>query len=135
MRATTRHAPPPDRRTPPLLRFALALLPFVLAARADAGLADVVAAEAQCEGARCTFLVTVRHGDEGWDHYADRYEVRDEAGDVLGTRVLRHPHVDEQPFTRSLAIDVPQKVRSVRIRAHDSKHGEGGRGIALDLER
>jgi hypothetical protein len=34
------------------------------------------------------FDVTLAHGDTGWDHYADRWEVLSPAGEVLGTRVL-----------------------------------------------
>src|SRR6056297_2190336 len=50
------------------------------------------------------FSVTVRHADTGWDHYADLWQVVDlTTGDVLGERVLAHPHTQEQPFTRSLS--------------------------------
>jgi hypothetical protein len=70
------------------------------------------------------FDVTLRHGDTGWDHYADGWEVISTSGDVLGKRVLAHPHVGEQPFTRSLSgVKVPQGTSSVSIRAHDSVHG------------
>jgi hypothetical protein len=44
----------------------------------------------------------VRHEDVGWQHYADRWEVLASGGEVLATRVLAHPHVDEQPFVRNL---------------------------------
>ena len=70
------------------------------------------------------FDVTLRHGDTGWDHYADGWEVISASGDVLGKRVLAHPHVGEQPFTRSLSgVKIPQGTSSVSIRAHDSVHG------------
>lgn len=52
--------------------------------------------------------VTILHGDTGWDHYADGWRIEDADGQVLGTRILAHPHVNEQPFTRSLQIsDLP----------------------------
>lgn len=50
-----------------------------------------------------TVSVTLRHPDTGWDHYADAWEVLDTDGARLGLRVLAHPHVNEQPFTRSLS--------------------------------
>jgi hypothetical protein len=92
------------------------------------GPADVVAARARCdEDGRCVVQATVRHADEGWDHYADGFEVLTPDGEVIARRVLRHPHVDEQPFTRALpGIEIPAGVDSVRIRAHDSVHGFGG---------
>ncbi|MCO4847486.1 MAG: hypothetical protein KC448_05880 [Yoonia sp.] len=53
------------------------------------------------------FDVTLSHPDTGWDHYADGWRVEDASGAVIGVRVLGHPHVNEQPFTRSLNIDGP----------------------------
>jgi len=80
------------------------------------------------------FRVTVRHGDTGWDHYADRWQVLGPDGTVLGTRVLLHPHENEQPFTRSQSgIVVPDGVTTVTVRAHDLVDGFGGREISVDL--
>jgi len=46
---------------------------------------------------------------------------------VYGERVLYHPHVSEQPFTRSLSgVAVPAGVREVIVRGHDKVHGLGG---------
>jgi hypothetical protein len=96
---------------------------------AIAGEADVtaVAVKRLAEGI-WRFEVTVAHDDEGWDHYADRWEVLSPDGSVLGTRILHHPHENEQPFTRRLSgVPIPPEVESVTIRAHDSIHGFGGR--------
>jgi len=78
--------------------------------------------------------VTLRHADTGWDHYADRWDVVAPDGSVLGTRVLHHPHVDEQPFTRSLSgIKIPTGTPHVTIRAHDKVHGYQGQTLQLEL--
>lgn len=69
------------------------------------------------------FSVTLRHSDEGWEHYADHWEVRDLDGDVLGQRPLAHPHDDEQPFTRSAVITVPEGLETVEVFARDTVHG------------
>ena len=62
----------------------------------SAGEADVVAAEAFSEGGGSyRFSVTVKHADEGWNHYADRWEVLTPDGKLLGVRTLYHPHVNE----------------------------------------
>ncbi len=102
-----------------------------------AGEADVVAVEAVQEGdSTWRFSVTVRHADEGWDHYADRWQVVAPDGTVLGTRVLLHPHENEQPFTRSLGgVAIPKGVDEVVVRAHDSVHGDGGAEIQVKLKR
>jgi hypothetical protein len=64
-----------------------------------------------------TVQVTLAHPDEGWDHYADAWEVFGPDGRSLGIRELAHPHVDEQPFTRSLTLDtVPDGPLTVRAR-------------------
>jgi len=64
-----------------------------------------------------TLGVTLNHGDTGWDHYADAWEVMLPDGTSLGIRELAHPHVDEMPFTRSLRVpDLPTDGR-VMIRA------------------
>jgi hypothetical protein len=69
--------------------------------------------------------VTLKHDDTGWDHYADGWKVLDQNKNVMATRVLYHPHVDEQPFTRSLYdVVIPQDVKTVYIQAHDKIHGD-----------
>ena len=81
-----------------------------------------------------TFEVEVSHADAGWDHYADKWDIVDAQGNVIATRILHHPHVDEQPFTRSLGnVTIPQGTEEVTIRAHDSVHGYGGRTQSVKL--
>ena len=80
------------------------------------------------------FDIAVRHADTGWDHYADRWEILAPDGAVLGMRVLLHPHVDEQPFTRSLSgVRIPQGMRTVRVRARDKADGYGGREMVVSM--
>ena len=106
-------------------------------AGALAGEADVVDIRVRAEGeGRWRFDVSVEHADAGWDHYADRWEVLDLDGRILGTRVLLHPHDKEQPFTRSLGgVEIPAGVTKVRLRAHDSVHGFGGVEAEIELPR
>ncbi len=104
---------------------------------ARAGEADVLRVEAAPEGGGAwRFRVTVAHGDTGWDHYADKWDVVGPGGKVLGTRVLLHPHETEQPFTRSLGgVEIPADVNAVTLRAHDSEHGYGGKEVTVKLPR
>ncbi len=116
-------------------RLSLAAAVLLVAGPALAEKADVLKAEAERESAGSwRFHVTVNHPDTGWDHYADRWEVVGPDGRVLGTRVLAHPHVNEQPFTRSLGgVDLPTDLREVVIRAHCSVDGDGGRSVRVTL--
>jgi hypothetical protein len=102
---------------------------------AGAGEADVVSAmAARATDGAWRFEVTVRHGDEGWDHYADAFDVLGPDSAVLGIRTLVHPHDMEQPFTRSLSgVQIPAGITTVLIRAHDSVHGHGGATVLLTL--
>ena len=94
------------------------------AAVAMAGDAEVVDAKATWSGGSWRFDVTLRHADTGWEHYADAWRVVGPDGTVYGTRTLYHPHVDAQPFTRSLSgVAIPAGVTAVQIQAKDSVHG------------
>jgi hypothetical protein len=111
-----------------------ALAALLAPALAAAGEAGVLEAEATRQGEAWRFSVTVAHSDEGWDHYADAKRVVGPDGTIYGTRTLHHPHVEEQPFTRSLSgVAIPEDVAEVTIEARDSVHGWGGAAIALDL--
>jgi hypothetical protein len=114
--------------------FAL-LCTLVVPAVSLAGEADVVGVKARSDGdGTGSFSVTVRHNDEGWDHYANQWEVLGPDGEVLGTRVLLHPHVGEQSFTRSLGgVKIPEGIRKVSVRARDSVHDYGGKTMEVDL--
>lgn len=114
-----------------------AILFLCTAAPLAAGEADVVAVtvSAQRDGTY-RFDVTVRHADVGWDHYADGWEVLAPDGTPLGYRKLLHPHVDEQPFTRSLSgVVIPNGVSEVVVRAHDSVHEWGGAEMTVAVPR
>jgi hypothetical protein len=108
---------------------------IVASGAAQAGEADVVAAEAtESPNGTWRFDVTVRHDDEGWDHYADAWDVLTLDGEVLATRKLLHPHEYEQPFTRSLSgVEIPDGVEEVEVRAHDSVHEYGGITLKVTL--
>lgn len=82
-----------------------------------------------------TAVVTLLHPDTGWDHYADAWEVLTPDGISLGQRVLAHPHVTEQPFTRSLSgLKIPPDVNQVTIRARCSRDGWVGDSVTVVVE-
>ncbi len=117
------------------MRATLWMLMLLWSGFAQAGEADVVEVSVTKQGeGRYTFSVALRHADEGWDHYANAWEVLSLDGDVLGTRTLYHPHVNEQPFMRSLSgVMVPRGTTEVIVRAQDSVHGHGGREQRVKL--
>jgi hypothetical protein len=97
------------------------------------GCADVVGVELEVEpDGRFTIAVSVRSADTGWDKYADVWEVVGPDGEVLATRTLAHPHVDEQPFTRSLSgVAIPESAPFVTVRARDSIEGFCGETVEV----
>ncbi|MEM8579211.1 MAG: hypothetical protein AAGF60_15285 [Pseudomonadota bacterium] len=85
-------------------------------------------------GGTWRFDVTISHGDTGWDHYADGWRVLAMDGTELGMRVLYHPHVDEQPFTRSLSdVAIPDGTRQVQVQARDNVTGWNVGTTVIDL--
>jgi hypothetical protein len=71
------------------------------------------------------FDITVKSKDTGWDYYAERFEVVTSDGKILGTRVLLHPHEDEQPFTRELdSVKIPAGTTEIKVRALMKRKGK-----------
>ena len=102
---------------------------------AFAGDADILDVDVSCNSdSICRFDVTVKHDDEGWEHYANRWEVLSTDGKILATRELAHPHDNEQPFTRSLAnVRIPGDLSEVVVRAHDLVHEYGGKELVVKI--
>ena len=115
----------------------LTICMLFLSIPADAGEADVIDVAVKKTAENTYFFkVTVRHADEGWDHYANKWDVVAPDGSVLGTRTLYHPHVDEQPFTRSLSdVKIPEPISEVTVRAHDSVHEYGGKTVTVAVPK
>lgn len=115
------------------MRHLTALLLLTAPALADD--ATIEAAEARAFGDTWSFSVTLRHGDTGWDDYADGWRVVTEDGTELGLRVLYHPHVEEQPFTRSLGgVAIPDGVETVYIEARTNTDGWGTARFPVSLK-
>ncbi|UCC65752.1 MAG: hypothetical protein JSV36_13415 [Anaerolineae bacterium] len=117
-------------------------MPTPVSETSPGGNADVLHVRAvQGDDGTWTFYVTVQHPDTGWEDYADGWDVLTSDGliikpdpDTPFTRLLLHPHVDEQPFTRSQrGIAIPLDLTQVRVRAHDLVDGYGGREVIVDL--
>ena len=108
---------------------------LLLASPVFADDATIEAAKASASNGTWTFSVTLRHGDTGWDDYADGWRVVTEDGTVLGTRTLYHPHVQEQPFTRSLGdVTIPEGTPRVFIEARTNVTGWGKARLAVSLK-
>jgi hypothetical protein len=116
-----------------LLAIAFSLSTWVLTAQA--GDVEIVHASFRHAGGdKWQVSVTLRHGDTGWDHYADAWRVVVSDGKLAGTRTLYHPHENEQPFTRSLSdVRIPKDVSTVHVEAHDSVHGWSPDRLGADL--
>lgn len=117
-----------------LVLAALIALPPARPAAADPP--EVVAATATAGPDGWTITVTLRHPDSGWDHYASGWEVLAPNGRRLGFRALSHPHVDEQPFTRSLSgVAIDAGIDHVLIRPRCTLDGWVALPTRLDLRR
>ena len=80
--------------------------------------------------------VTLNHADTGWEHYADAWRLVDEKGNEIGKRTLYHPHVNEQPFTRSLSnLHIGDDKKIIFIEAHDKEHGWSPNKVKVDMSQ
>ncbi len=115
----------------------LAIGVLTMSTQAFANDVQILAAELNSRGDNLWLVkVTLKHADTGWEHYADNWRVVDKDGNILGDRVLLHPHVDEQPFTRSLSgVKIPDGISTVYIEAHDKKHGWTPNRLTVDLSK
>lgn len=113
------------------------LIPLLLAAGPSlADPAQVVGVAATESASGWRFDVTLAHGDTGWDDYADGWRVELADGTVIGERPLVHPHVNEQPFTRSTSgVAVPGDAAQVFIRARTSVEGWADTVTAFPIPR
>jgi hypothetical protein len=136
--ATLTATNPPSTEPPPASTSTPSPSPLTM----GQGNADVLHVRAiQAADGSWTFQVTVDHPDTGWEDYADGWDVVTPDGTVLKpdpgspfTRLLLHPHENEQPFTRSQSrIVIPEGVTEVTVRAHDLADGFGGREVLVDL--
>ncbi len=102
-----------------------------------AGEVSILAADFRHTGGNTWNInITLQHEDTGWDHYANRWRVVDAKGNLLGDRVLHHPHVDEQPFTRGLSqVTLPDGITTVYIEAQDKIHGWSPIRLEVDLKK
>lgn len=106
-----------------MIKRSLAIL-TLLATPAFADPAVVQNVKVSKSGNSYTFDVTISHTDTGWDDYADIWRIKDMNGNILGERSLAHPHVNEQPFTRSLSgVQIPDGTDTVIVEAHDTVTG------------
>lgn len=110
------------------------LCALVVAGPACADPAQIVDISARYSGDAWRFDVTLLHGDTGWDDYADGWRIEALDGTVLGYRELFHPHVAEQPFTRSLSgIAIPDGTTRVMVRARTNVEGWDETTTPFDL--
>ena len=80
--------------------------------------------------------VTLKHADTGWEHYTDAWRLIDEKGNEIGKRTLYHPHVNEQPFTRSLSnIQISNDKKIIFVEAHDLNRGWKSNKVKIDMTR
>lgn len=102
----------------------------------QAGDVTIINTRFERHGSSWTVHTTLKHQDTGWKHYADAWRVVSVDGTVIGKRTLYHPHVDEQPFTRSLSgLKIPKSMKVVIVEAHDLRHGWSKDRVRVDLTK
>jgi len=96
---------------------------------------DIINATSSCTKQHiCKFTVTLKHHDTSWKHYANKFDIIIN-NKVIATRILYHPHINEQPFTRFISnVKIPTNTKYITIRGHDLVHKYGGKEFILKLK-
>ncbi len=114
----------------------LFLLALGWSSLAAAGEVRIVEVKLDQRGYEWSASVTLEHADTGWKHYADAWRLVTEDGTEFARRTLHHPHVNEQPFARSLSgIVIPKGTKVIFVEAHDKVHGWSPDRVRIDLAR
>ncbi len=125
------------------MKIALFLISLFLISNLHAETADVLkVVSKQADDKTWTFEVTVKHADTGWKDYANGWDIVLPDGTSLKlsekdkfTRTLWHPHVNEQPFTRSQSgLIIPDDIKEVTVKAHTTVDGWGGKEVKVSLK-
>jgi hypothetical protein len=98
------------------------------------GLADVQNVSISGTEGAYAFAVTVSSPDTGCNQYADWWELLTPEGELLFRHIVKHSHVNEQPFTRSGGPYPIQSQQTVIVRAHMSNLGYGGAAMRGSVE-
>ena len=94
---------------------------------------EVLAVDTSGTSPSWNFSVTLSSLYDTPERYADAWRVLD-ANDVeLGIRVLGHDHANEQPFTRSATIDIPEGTTTVWVEGRDQANGWSGQRFEVAL--
>ncbi|NOY66857.1 MAG: hypothetical protein GXP13_05560 [Gammaproteobacteria bacterium] len=114
----------------------LFLVSMLMTASVQADQVQIKFAELHHLGNTWNISVTLKHKDSGWNHYANAWQIVDGKNKLIRKRVLLHPHVNEQPFTRSLySVKIPGNTKVIFIEAMDSIHGVSPDRLRIDLSR
>lgn len=118
-----------------------AFLSFFLfsAVAAYAGEPEIAGVDVEKHNDLYTITVGVKHADEGWNHYVDKWIVRSQDGRVVAERNLNHPHTnaaDQNGVYRKLSgIKLPAGSKTIKIEVHDTKSGWSRNTRTVDLPR
>ena len=97
---------------------------------------EVLAVEARTvKNNQWRFDVTLSSTYDTPERYADAWRVLDADDKELGTRILGHDHANEQPFSRSATIEVPENTSTVFVEGRDQANGWSGQRFKFELSK
>ena len=95
---------------------------------------EVLAVDAAVQaGNSWRFNVTLSSNYDSPERYADAWRVLDSEDKELGIRILGHDHANEQPFTRSGKIELPEGTSVVFVEGRDQANGWSGQRFKVEL--
>ncbi len=98
--------------------------------------ADVIEAKVKKSfGGKYVAYVKIDHKDEGYEHFADRWEIFDQNGKRLTIRIIFSPTTEKETIESYLyGFAVPEGTKKLIFKAHCNKDGWGGKEYVLNLD-
>jgi hypothetical protein len=110
---------------------ALVFSPLLLAKEVE-----ITKVELEPTGSTWTVHVTLRHDDQGFEHYANGWRLVDAKKNVIAAQELYHPHDKKKSFTDSKAnIKIPSQTKLVFLEAQAKPHGWSKQRVRIDLTK
>ena len=85
------------------------------------------------KGGKWSISVTLSSAYDTRERYADAWRVLDKEGKELGIRILGHHHANEQPFTRSGTIHIPESTKVIFVEGRDKVNGWSGQRFEMKV--
>lgn len=119
-----------------MLRICFVIVSLALSSPLLAKEVEISKVELEPTSATWTVHVTLRHDDEGYDHYVNGWRIVDAKKNVLASQEIYHPHNKKKSFTDNKSnITIPKDAKIIFLEAQAKPHGWGKQRVRIDMSK